>query len=38
MEWEMILLLILAGPFVIYWVAREGIMALRKKAGARAKE
>ena len=38
MQWEMILLLVLAGPFVVYWVARYGIVTLRKKAEAQRKQ
>lgn len=38
MQWEMVLLLVLAGPFVVYWVARYGIAALKKKAEAQPKQ
>jgi hypothetical protein len=38
MQWEIILLLVLAGPFVVYWVARYGIAMLRKKAEAHRKQ
>ena len=36
MQWEMILLLVLAGQFVVYWATRYGIARLKKKtAGPR---
>jgi hypothetical protein len=34
MQWEMMLLLVLAGPFVVYWAARYGVARLRKRAEA----
>jgi hypothetical protein len=32
MQWEMMLLLVLAGPFVVYWAARYGVARLKKRA------
>ncbi len=32
MQWEMMLLLVLAGPFVVYWATRYGIARLKKRA------
>jgi hypothetical protein len=34
MQWEMMLLLVLAGPFVVYWATRYGIARLKKRAAA----
>jgi hypothetical protein len=34
MQWEMMLLLVLAGPFVVYWATRYGIARLKKRAEA----
>ncbi len=31
MQWEMMLLLVLAGPFAVYWVVRYGLTRLRKR-------
>ncbi len=38
MQWEMMLLLVLAGPFVIYYVMRYEIRSLRKRAAANRKQ
>ena len=38
MQWEIILLLVLAGPFVIYYAMRHGIGLLRKRAVANRKQ
>lgn len=38
MQWEMMLLLVLAGPFVIYSVMRYEIGVLRKRAVANRKQ
>jgi hypothetical protein len=38
MQWEMMLLLVLAGPFVIYWLVRNGIASVRKRAEANRKQ
>ena len=34
MQWEMMLLLVLAGPFMVYWVVRYGFTRLRKRTEA----
>jgi hypothetical protein len=34
MQWEMMLLLVLAGPFVVYWVVRYGLTRLKKRTEA----
>lgn len=33
MEWEIILLLVIASPFVFYYVIRHGIRRLKKSIG-----
>lgn len=38
MQWEMMLLLVLAGPFVIYGLLRTGIASVRKRAEAHRKQ
>jgi hypothetical protein len=34
MQWETILLLLLAAPFVLYYLIRDRIVGMKKKAGA----
>jgi hypothetical protein len=34
MQWETILLLLLAAPFVLYYVIRDRIVGMKKKAEA----
>ncbi len=36
MQWEVILLLVLAGPFVVHGVLRHGLSRLRKRGEATA--
>ena len=37
MQWEIVLLMVLAGPFVIYYLTRYGVDRLRKRAAANRK-